>query len=213
MVPPVTVLWGQKAPTLISHHPADWRATVFYQLCNVSMFPPCLCVFRCGTTLWPRQLRTGLMSACGSTGHLTSSGSWVKTSPSGQDGKWPLTSLPLLPTSAASLKDGSHSSHGCCLAAPFFFLLKSFALWPGDCLRNAPVTLQINKSCVFSHDPWGQRHIPLVGLDFPFGNTGHHHMFYTFRFLLRNSMRLKGEHFILTSRESFIVKVFSYKNN
>lgn len=59
------------------------------------MFPPCLCVFRCGTTLSPRRPRTGLMPACGSTGHLTSSGSWVKTSPSGQDGKWPLTSLPL----------------------------------------------------------------------------------------------------------------------
>lgn len=109
MVTPVTVLWAQKAPTLISHLPADWRSTVFYQLCNVSMFPSCLCVCRCGTTLWPRQLRTGLMPACGSTGHLTSSGSWVKTSPSGQDGKWPLTSLPLFSTSAASLKDGSLS--------------------------------------------------------------------------------------------------------
>ena len=51
-------------------------------------------VFRCGTTLLPRQLRSGLTPACGSTGQLTSSGSWVRTSLSGPAGEWPLTSLP-----------------------------------------------------------------------------------------------------------------------
>lgn len=77
-----------------------WRRSymyIFHQLCNG--FPcfhhvyVCVC-FRCGTTLWLRQLRTGLMPACGSMGHLISSGSWVKTSPSGQDGEWPLTPPP-----------------------------------------------------------------------------------------------------------------------
>ena len=57
----------------------------------------------------------------------------------------------------------SLSSHGRCPAAPFFSPLKAFALWPGDCLRNAPVTLHINKSCVSSHDPWGQRRRPFSG--------------------------------------------------
>lgn len=144
------------------------------------MFPPCLCAFRCGTTPWLRQPRTGPRPACGSTGHLTSSGSWVKTSLSGQDGEWPLTPFPLPNICCSSQGRLSLSSHGRCLAAPFVFLLKVFALWPGDCLRNAPVTLHINKSCVFSHDPWGQRRIPLVGLDFPFGNTGHLHVFLHF---------------------------------
>lgn len=74
------------------------------------MFPPCVCVFRCGTTLLPRQPRTGLTPAFGSTARLTSSGSWVKTSLSGQAGEWPLTPLTTpTPTSAAPLRDDSPS--------------------------------------------------------------------------------------------------------
>lgn len=53
------------------------------------------------------------MPACGSMGHLTSSGSWVKTSLSGQDGEWPLTPLPppwhLLPLSGVTLPQQSWS--------------------------------------------------------------------------------------------------------
>lgn len=186
------------------------------------VFPPCVGVCRCGTTLWPRQPRTGLLPACGSTGHLTSSGSWVRTSPSGQDGEWPLTppSPPPPPpslTSAAPLRDDSLSlsSHGRCPAAPFFSPLKVFALWPGDCLRNAPVTLHINKRCVSSHDPWGQRRIPLVGLDFPFGNTGHLHVFYTLRFYwgakTRDSREFVCWRDLVTHTESAIGRISSKK--
>lgn len=130
------------------------------------MLPLCLCMFRCGTTRLPRQPKTGPTPACGSTGRLTSSGSWVKTSLLGQAGKWPLTLSRL--TSAALLP--SVSSHGRWLCSSLLHLLSEpsyfffFTRWPSDCLRNAPVTLQINKSCVLSHDPWGQRCIPLVGL-------------------------------------------------
>lgn len=209
MVTPVSVLWAQKAPTLISRLTAEWIWCVDFPSSYVMSFhvpTMSLCIFRCGMTPWPRQPKTGLMRACGSTGHLTSSGSWVKTSPSGQDGEWPLTPLPLPNICCSSQGWLSLRSHGRCLTAPFFFLLKVFALWPGDCLRNAPVTLQINKSCVFSHDPWGQRRILLVGFDFPFGKTGHLHVFLHFKILLRNNMRLEGIELIL------IVWLFSWCN-
>lgn len=151
------------------------------------MSPPCLFVFRCGTTPWLRQPRTGLTPACGSTGHLTSSGSWVKTSPSGQDGEWSVTPLP--PPKHLLLSQQSWSLP----CSPLLLSPKGFCTvtrWlPEECSCD-PSNKQ--KLCFFSHDPWGQRRIPLVGLDFPFGNTGHLHVFLHFSILLRNNMRLKG---------------------
>lgn len=99
LITPVTGLWRQWTLTLrayISLLTGD--LLLIFSVSYVMDFhvpTMSLCVSRCGTTLSPRQPRTGLTSACGSTGHLTSSGSWVKTSPSGQDGKRPLTPLPL----------------------------------------------------------------------------------------------------------------------
>lgn len=94
---PCNSAMSSKVPCLIWHLATRWRSAVvlivFHQLRNRLKCLP-LFVLRCGTTLWQRRQRTGLMPACGSTGHLTSSGSSVRTSPSGQDGEWPLTSPP-----------------------------------------------------------------------------------------------------------------------
>lgn len=171
------------------------------------MFPQCVCVcaFRCGMTLWLRQLRTGLRPACGSMGRLTSSGSWVRTSPSGQDGEW----LPLwLPAPLADIccsSQGGHSlsSHGRCLASPFFFLLKVLALWPSDCLRNAPVTAQINKRYISSNDPWGQKAHPFSGSWLSVWKRKAPLRVPYYKILLRNNKgNLRGMQFMLTvSRE------------
>lgn len=116
---------------------------------------------------------------CWGLGACLPVGAWA-TSPPQVPGSKPLRQdrtvsdlWPLPPPHLLLLWGMALSSHGRCLAAPFFFLLKVFALWPSDCVRNAPVTLQINKSSVSSHDPRGQKHIPVVGLDFPCGNLGH----------------------------------------
>lgn len=195
MTTPVTELWTQ-LPTIISHL-TEWESSVGTFSYVMGFHIPCVC--RCGTTPWRREPRTGLMPASGSTGHLTSSGSWVKTSPSGQDGEWPLTPLPLTDICCSSQGWLSLSAvMVIALPPPSSFSERFFAQWPGDCLRNAPLTLQINKSCVFSHDPWGQKRIPLVGLDFPFGDTGYLHMFLHFEILLRNNTRLLGIQLILT---------------
>lgn len=121
-------------------------------------------VFRCGTTLLPRQPRAGLTPACGSTGRLTSSGSWVRTSPSGQAGEWPLTLLPphICCSSQGWLSFPPSAVMVIGFAAPFcVFSLNHLFL---SFFFVAPMTLQINRNCVFSHDPWGQRCISLVGL-------------------------------------------------
>ncbi len=176
MVTPATEPWAQKAATLISHLTAEWRCSVdiFRELCNG--FPRSHLVSVClGVGRHPGKDGWGLGSCLPVGARATSPPQVPRSEPLRQD--WTVSDLwlPLpLPNICCSSQGWlSRSSHGRCLAAPFSFLLKVFALWPGDCLRNAPVTLKINKSCVFSHDPWGQRRIPLVGLDFPFGNTGH----------------------------------------
>ena len=127
MATPVTGLWTHKAPTLMSHLAAEYDLVLIFSISyvmDVHVPTVSLCLScRCGTRLWLRRQRTGPTPACGSTGRLTSSGSWVKTSPSGQDGEWPLTPL----TSAAPLRDDSLSEQSWSLpCSPLLLSPKSF---------------------------------------------------------------------------------------
>lgn len=178
------------------------------------MFPPCLCVFRCGTTPWLRQPRTGLMPACGSTGHLTSSGSSVKTSPSGQDGEWPLTPPPP-PQHLLLLSGMTRSQQSWSLpCSPLLLSPKGFCTVTRWLLEECSCDPSNKQKLCFQPWPMRTKAHPFSGSWLSIWKHRAPSRVATL-FLLRSNTRLKGIQLILTvpcdSQREFIGRLFSKK--